>query len=445
MRDDDITEEVPDKSNDGDTSEEDKDIEDKVRKVEATARMIFDDKNKTLDMRKRKATDLPQNSKVFLPPPLNPILESGLSVRKQEMMDTFSNFVKDNCDDRGKQLKSSLTQEQKRGLADIRKKTKDDGVVILETDKTGKFASVSQEKFLEMGNKHTKDDKVVDQVELEAIQREANGHVSMWVKMLGMGEAWGHEARIRESLIQHSCVVPPMKLLVKDHKPLGADGLPPTRPVVGASRGINVALSNILSDVIEPISKTIPQSGEVISSEHLINCINTLNDTWSEQQDSPVGGVGEQLPPDPGVEPQLPGDPPVLLATDAAALYPSLDPHLCARIVRKETVKSDLDFEGTNVREMGRYLAMTSDPWEWRKWGVSPFIPWRTSKSGRTPGVTGSEAMGAETESQQWIFPEVSPTKHQVKLLVAACLGVGVLACFRLHTYTFGGRMFQQL
>ena len=81
----------------------------------------------------------------------------------------------------------------------------------------------------------------------EEIQRESNGHVAMWIKILGMGEAWGHEGRIRESLIQHSCVVPPMKLLVKDHKPLGADGLPPTRPVVGASRGMNV---------MEPVSKT---------------------------------------------------------------------------------------------------------------------------------------------------------------------------------------------
>ena len=49
--------------------------------------------------------------------------------------------------------------------------------------------------------------------------------------------------------------VPSMKLMIKDHKPLGADGIPPTRPVVGASRGINVALSNILSDVLEPVAK----------------------------------------------------------------------------------------------------------------------------------------------------------------------------------------------
>ncbi len=74
-----------------------------------------------------------------------------------------------------------------------------------------------------------------------------------------------------------------MKLLVKDHKPLGADGLPLTRPVVGASRGINVALSNILSDIIEPVSKTIPTSGDVISSEHMLSEVNKLNKAWASQ------------------------------------------------------------------------------------------------------------------------------------------------------------------
>ena len=58
----------------------------------------------------------------------------------------------------------------------------------------------------------------------------------MSIQMLGMGEAHGHGPRIRESLIQESCVVPPMKLLVKDHKKLPEDGVPPTRPVVSDLR-----------------------------------------------------------------------------------------------------------------------------------------------------------------------------------------------------------------
>ena len=307
MRDDDSdADSNPDKNCDDDdvTTEEDDKLEEKMRNAEAYSRMVFDDARNILDMRKRRVTDLPQNSKVFLPPPLNPMVESGLSIRKQQFTDTFADFMKSQCDDKGRQMKTSLTAEQRKGLTEIKKKIKEGEVILLETDKTGKFAVVSPVKFLEMGNKHVKDDKIIDDVELEEIQRECNGHVAMWIKILGMGEAWGHESRIRESLIQHSCVVPPMKLLVKDHKPLGPDGLPPTRPVVGASRGMNVALSNILSDVIEPVSKTIPNSGDVLSSEHLLSEINKLNEVWASQ---PPAGSDQGLPQViPGVTPEHP-------------------------------------------------------------------------------------------------------------------------------------------
>ena len=50
-------------------------------------------------------------------------------------------------------------------------------------------------------------------------------------------------------------------------------------------------------------------------------------------------------------------------AADAEALYPSLDPNICARVVREETLKSNLEVDG-NWQEMARYLAMTSNPWE---------------------------------------------------------------------------------
>ena len=84
-----------------------------------------------------------------------------------------------------------------------------------------------------------------------------------------------------------------MKLLLKDHKPLGADGLPPTRPVVGASKAINVALRNIINDIIESLGKSMHYSGEVISSEHLLNNINNLNNKWKN--------TDEELPqPQPG-------------------------------------------------------------------------------------------------------------------------------------------------
>ena len=43
-----------------------------------------------------------------------------------------------------------------------------------------------------------------------------------------------HEDRMSDSLIHNSCEVSKMSHLTKDHKLVGEDGLPPTRPVVSA-------------------------------------------------------------------------------------------------------------------------------------------------------------------------------------------------------------------
>ena len=114
-------------------------------------------------------------------------------------------------------------------------------------------------------------------MEVESIQSRLNGHTSMWVKLLNLGQNWKHEDRMRESLIHKSHQIPVMSLLVKDHKANGPDGLPSTRPVVGACKGMNVPLSDLLSELLEPIASTLESSGEAISSEHMLNSIDELN------------------------------------------------------------------------------------------------------------------------------------------------------------------------
>ena len=104
--------------------------------------MVYDDIAGTLDMGKRRVTDLAQNSKVYLPPPLNPTTEAGLAVKKQELMSTFKEFMGKSCDDRGNQKATSLNKSQREGLASLKKRSKEGELFILETDKTNKLAAV---------------------------------------------------------------------------------------------------------------------------------------------------------------------------------------------------------------------------------------------------------------------------------------------------------------
>ena len=163
------------------------------------------------------------------------------------------------------------------------------------------------------------------------------------------------------------------------------------------------------------------RTDEVISSEQLLNLVDTLNE---DLQKEPRGDMIE------------------LTAYDAKALYPSLDTEVTAKAVRQEVLQSKIQFEGLNPKEMARYLAVTSDPWEQKAWGVRSLIPTRRYTKGVTPTITSSEALGIEEgDLTQWVFPDLTPSEAEIRRLLAACCEVGVRSCFSLHTYSFGGKL----
>ena len=73
-------------------------------------------------------------------------------------------------------------------------------------------------------------------------------------------------------------------------------------------------------------------------------------------------------------------------------------------------------------------------------------IPRRRYSRGPRPGVTGAGPMGQEMDDEeQWIFPAHEPGPEQLRLLLAACIGVAVETVFKLHVYRFGGSLWEQV
>ena len=182
-------------------------------------------------MRKRRVTDLKENSRVYLPKPLPLQEEAKIEIRREQYEKVFSKFVEDNCSENGAQ-KSNLTKEQRNGLKKLQKRKKDGDIIVLITDKSGKFAITDTESYLKMGAVHTDKDTIIDDNEVRRIQRLHNGHTAMWIRMSNMGQDWNHEYRIRESCLQHTCTVPPMYLLVKERKGKRERSLPPDQLLV---------------------------------------------------------------------------------------------------------------------------------------------------------------------------------------------------------------------
>ena len=82
-----------------------------------------------------------------------------------------------------------------------------------------------------------------------------------------------------------SFVVPPMTINPKDHKVVGPDDDPKSRPVCDASSCINGRLSDALCEVLTPIANE-HGGPEVESGEELLHFIEKLNNEMKKEAET---------------------------------------------------------------------------------------------------------------------------------------------------------------
>ena len=396
-------------------------------------------------MRKKRVTDMKENSRIYLPKPLPALEEAKIAIRRETYENVFKTFKEEKCTEKGEQ-KSNLTWSQRKGLKSLKKRTEEGEIIIMMTDKSGKFAVADVESYLEMGRVHTAKDREVGQDVVERTQRLFNGHTAMWLKFLNIGADWEHEARMRESCLQETCSVPPMYLLDKDHKERKEGALPATRPVVSGCGGMSLSMSNILSDIIEALADARKDPLEVISTEDLKSRIVAHNQE-AETVDTDIKTV--------------------LIGCDAVALFPSLPAAESGRIVREAAIKiveqSGLSIRGVDYRELAKYVRMNLSDFEIRSRKLSRIVPVRRSNKGKMPGMTGKEATKRKEPEQEsdeekkkneeeekpskeerFIHPEREATKEEEILLFATALEIAVKFLFSNNLYQFGGRTYLQ-
>ena len=193
-------------SDDIQTTEEEKPTEEEqklIEKIEAESRQVFNPIEMNFDLRKKRVTDLRENSRVILPKPLPINQEALISLRREKYNTVFRDFRRETCNSRGEQ-RLNLTFSQRKGLQKLKKRIKNGEIVIMLTDKSGRFAATTPEIYAEMGKVHTNQDREISEEELKRLQRVQNGHVSMWFKMTNTGENWNHQDRFRESCINET-------------------------------------------------------------------------------------------------------------------------------------------------------------------------------------------------------------------------------------------------
>jgi hypothetical protein len=282
-----------------------------AEEMSAQTRMVFNSEDGVWDARGLRVTDYKHNSRVIFPKAQTGEKENDLEVLRAELLHHHREWVKANCNCRGEQ-KANLSKDEQLGLKRLRKRVADGSIVVLPTDKSGRFALMSMNTYIKAGMVHIKDDDEVGIEERRANQRVVNGAVSMLLKIFRVGKNCRHEGRWRESMISNSLEACPLWLLFKDHKSwVSSKGVPPpTRPVMGGNGGMNTHLSEILSWLLEPLANSMMgKSSEVISDEDLKNKMDNLNQKnsdWKpeEQITEPMGDsteMSEKLGEAPGL------------------------------------------------------------------------------------------------------------------------------------------------
>ena len=474
--------------------EEDRRIAKEMELIEARTRQVFNPETNDVNMGRLKVTDVKYNSRVVLPKPLEAAKEAMVAVRAVEWakvrMEYKTEFV--NKDD---EQKSNLDAREKRGVKSLLKRVKEGEIVVIQSDKSGRLVVMSMEEYLRAGSVHTCHDVEVNQEFAKDNQRLLNGHTSCWLKIFNCGSDWSHETRHRETRLNKSCAIPVLRLLFKDHKNWKpTDGPPPTRPVCGANTGMNVHLSDLVSMVLEPLASSLPGSWEVISTDDYIsrheeyntNCDETAkregetanregermevpegettaghtakcrngplselveDEERSTDSDLPMQGGGEAVPKseDQGGCQETEGEP-VIVGFDFVSLYPSLEAEMAAKEAHDAVMLSTLEFSGVNFKEGCKYIAANSSEASVAVNKLRRVLPWRPTKMGKRPGVTGPEALGPHSDGEAlWQFPRgMELTDLDKKMVIAQVVAIGVRTMFQTHVYTFGGHLFHQ-
>ena len=90
-----------------------------------------------------------------------------------------------------------------------------------------------------------------------------------------------------------------------------------------------------------------------------------------------------------------------IIGFDVDALYPSLDWESTEEVIREAVMNSDIIWEGVDILEGCRYIALNWSGEQCRASPLSRVLPVRRAKTGTRPGITGTGPLGPEIHDQE--------------------------------------------
>ena len=264
--------------------------EDEANGVSPRIREVWKNiETKTIDMRKMSSTDLPFNSRVYLPEGLDETVEVEMHQLKDKLRATVNEYVKSN-----KTNQKNLTTDQKRGIRSLKERRDNREIVIYQTDKSARMAIDSASNYVKCMEEHVEKDDVISEKDNKDIETLMNAHAVCWIRFMQAGQQTADTYRIKMSMRSRNNDPACLYSLRKDHKAsvlrkdpqpdgevvISNEG-PPLRPVCDISDSVSHKLSYLLSNVIDELS-----SGETVcnSTEEMLASIEKCNENGIEEK-----------------------------------------------------------------------------------------------------------------------------------------------------------------
>ena len=371
---------------------------------------------KEMDFRLMKATDLPFNKRISVPPPMNNATEISIQNLKTKLNTCTATYVENQHIGRI----SNLSEEERRGLASLKEKKKRKEIVIFETDKSKRFSCDTPENYVQLGRTHIENDEDIDVKRTKDLGNLINAHSGMWVRMLKAGDKTNSSSRISSSMASKNNPPAPLSILRKDHKQYESEVVgPPGRPVCGGDVSYNKRLSHLISIMLTDLY--IHEKTVCLSTEGLLAEIERMNNEGVREDD-------------------------IIGSADVEALYPSLDVQFTVDKVCELFLSSTIDIKGIDYKELSLYLSLNKTDEQLRDLGLLEYCPRRRSNRGPRPCMTGcGTAEQPEDRYRPWVFPDISELDEARKRrLVVEALRIVLLTILQSHTYEFAGILKRQ-
>lgn len=103
---------------------------------------------------------------------------------KGELMKTAEEYVKMNCNEDGSIKNNNISVTQEKSIKDLKKRVKDENLVIYQTDKTNNFVVGTLDNAEHKMQKHLKNDEVISAKKIRSIDRQLNSEADDWIEIL---------------------------------------------------------------------------------------------------------------------------------------------------------------------------------------------------------------------------------------------------------------------